>query len=173
MVLSTADIVAMQVCQFQKDPDELDMLQAFNILHKVFGRRRLLLALQFLSSQQTSGGRSFCYAMFAKVLNRCLIVAQIVSSFMGLRIGEASNPGPRLRRRGPRSSASMAARWGGGEAPVEETPGILEGQHTCSEQHLSMLHINLHGYLSHNAKVTSMLRGMVDKPFSVTMNESS
>ena len=33
-----------------------------------------------------------------------------------------------------------------------------------------MLHINLRSYLSHIAKVTAVLRGMVDKPSLVIMN---
>ena len=66
----------------------------------------------------------------------------------------------------------MAVRRERREAFVEEAYGILEGQQTCSEKHLSMLHINLRGYLLHIAEVTAMLRGMVDKPFLVTMNET-
>ena len=63
-----------------------------------------------------------------------LIFEQNYSSLIGIIIGEASNPGPRLRRRGPRSSASMAARQGRREASVEEASDILEGQQTCSEK---------------------------------------
>ena len=35
-----------------------------------------------------------------------------------------------------------------------------------------MLHINLRGYVSHIAEVTALLRGMVNKPFLVTLNET-
>ena len=97
-------------------------LEGFTILHTEFGRRRLLLPLQFLTSQQTA------YAMFAKNLDRGIIFEQNCSSLIGVRIGEASNPGPRFRRRGPRSSASMAARRERREAFVEKAYGILEGQ---------------------------------------------
>ena len=34
-----------------------------------------------------------------------------------------------------------------------------------------MLHINLRGYVSHIAEVTALLRGIVNKPFLVTLNE--
>ena len=66
----------------------------------------------------------------------------------------------------------MATRRGRREASVEEASDILEGQQTCSEKQLSMLHINLRGYVSHIAEVTAVLRGMVDKPFLVTLNET-
>ena len=66
----------------------------------------------------------------------------------------------------------MATRRGRREASVEEASDILEGQQTCSENQLSMLHINLRGYVSHIAEVTAVLRGMVDKPFLVTLNET-
>ena len=49
---------------------------------------------------------------------------------------------------------------------------IVEGQQTCDEKYLSMLHINLRGYVSHIAEVTALLRGMVNKQFLVTLNET-
>ena len=54
----------------------------------------------------------------------------------------------------------MAARQGRRKASVEEAYDILEGQQTCSEKYLSMLHMKLHGYLSHIAEVTAILRGI-------------
>ena len=86
--------------------------------------------------------------------------------FEGMRIGEAAHPGPRLRRRGPRSLESHAARRNR-EGPASV---IQESQVDNCENGLLMLHLNLRGYLSHIAETTAMLRGMEQKPFLVTLN---
>ena len=66
----------------------------------------------------------------------------------------------------------MAARRSRGEALVDEAPGILEGQQTCDKKYLSMLHKHLRGYVSHIAEDTALPRGIVNKPFLVTLNET-
>ena len=66
----------------------------------------------------------------------------------------------------------MADQRSRGEASVDEAPGILEGQQTCSDKYLAMLHINIRGYLSHIVEATAALRGMVEKPILATMNET-
>ena len=58
------------------------------------------------------------------------------------------------------------------EELVDEESGILEDQSTCDEKYLSMLHINLRGYVTHIAEVTALIRGIVNKPFLVTLNET-
>ena len=88
--------------------------------------------------------------------------------FAGVRIGEAALPGPRLRRRGPRSLESRAARRNR-EGPASV---IQESQVENCENGLLMLHLNLRGYLSHIAETTAILRGMEQKPFLVTLNET-
>ena len=74
------------------------------------------------------------------------------SGIRGRRIGEASNPGPRLRRRGPRSVEARTERRQRREAPT--TAGGSEG---CEELNLTMLHLNLRGFLSHIAEVTAVM----------------
>ena len=85
------------------------------------------------------------------------------SIFEGMRIGEAALPGPRLRRRGPRSLESRATRRNR-EGPEHV---IQESQVENCETGLLMLHLNLRGYLSHIAETTALLRGMEVKPFLV------
>ena len=89
------------------------------------------------------------------------------SGIRGRRIGEASNPGPRLRRRGPRSVEARTERRQRREAPT--TAGGSEG---CEELNLTMLHLNLRGFLSHIAEVTAVIRDMPAKPFLVCLNET-
>ena len=116
-ILSTADIVAMQVCQFQKDRDEQARYEFKRVL-SMNVRIYLPCRVRLLSGAMTRC--NLCYAMFTKDLDLSPIIVQNFSIWIGVRIGEASNPGPRLRRRGPRSQVSMAAR----------RTGILEGQQT-------------------------------------------
>ena len=85
-----------------------------------------------------------------------------------MRICEAAHPGPRLRRRGPRSLYSRTVRRNH-EGPANEIPeSKIEG---C-ETGLKMLHLNLRGYLSHIAETTALLRSMEEKPFLVSLNET-
>ena len=89
----------------------------------------------------------------------------------GLRVGEAAHPGPRLRRRGPRSFAAREARRQ--RRSATSTPArtpVMPGIEL--EKSLAMLHLNMRGYLSHIAEVTALLRRLVDKPFLVTLNET-
>ena len=188
-VLSTADIVAMQVRQFPKDRDELGMLQAFAILRKVFRHRKLFPALQFLTSQQTSCGRRKILTAIQffivlqtsngrrkllrgrQILTIAVVVAiRVINQFVfeGMRIGEAANPGSRLRRRGPRSLEARSARRSRGEPATEFQESLIE---SC-EHGLKMLHVNVRGYFSHIAETTALLRGTKEQPFRVTLNET-
>ena len=49
---------------------------------------------------------------------------------------------------------------------------IQESQVANCENGMLMLHLNLRGYLSHIAETTAILRGMEQKPFLVTLNET-
>ena len=100
-----------------------------------------------------------------------IVVTKLILHFVfeGTRIGEASHPGPRLRRRGPRSMDSREGRRRNREGPSsDDTETKLES----SEAGLTMLQINLRGFLSHIAEVTALLRGMDEKPFLVALNET-
>ena len=79
-------------------------------------------------------GLSICNLQFAIRIVHHLILR-------GVRIGEASHPGPRLRRRGPRSLESRAARRNR-EGPASV---IQERQVENCENGLLMLHLNLRG----------------------------
>ena len=65
---------------------------------------------------------NLCVATFAKDVVFPSIIAQDFSNVTGVRIGEASNPGPRLRRRGPRSLDSRAAHLNRGGLLALEAP---------------------------------------------------
>ena len=73
-----------------------------------------------------------------------------------------------LQRRGLRLMDSREARRSRGGWAHYVPDSKLES----SEDRLTMLHINLRGYLSHIAEVTAVLRGPNDKPSIVALNET-
>ena len=83
-------------------------------------------------------------------------IALIFFILTSVRIAEALSPGPRLRRRGPRSLDSYAADRNRCEILTMEAP---ESNDASSQNCLTMLHINLRGYLSH---ITATLRCCVE-----------
>ena len=92
-------------------------------------------------------------------------VILMFAGFKGRRIGEASNPGPRLRRRGPRSFEARAAREGRRASPSSSDAVVESG-----EPSLTMLHLNMRGYVSHIAEVIALIRDLPAKPFLVSLN---
>ena len=126
-------------------------IHCFTILHTTFRRRKLFV------------GKHFFTIMIIVAIR---FIQHVI--FEGMRIGEAALPGPRLRRRGPRSLESGAARRNR-EGPASD---IQESNAENCENGLIMLHLNLRCYLSHIAETTAILRGMEQKPFLVTLNET-
>lgn len=104
--------------------------------------------------------------ILAKQMVAIRIIHHVI--FEGTRIGEAAHPGPRLRRRGPHSSDSRTARRSRGGQTCE----ALEINGESSEKGKKMLLLNLRSYLSHIAETTALLRGMDEKPFLVSLNET-
>ena len=99
--------------------------------------------------------------MFTKDAEHAMFAAQNFSMWIGVRIGEASNPGPRFRRRGPRSLDSREALRNRGAPPSDATVSEVE----IRETGLTMLLLNLRGYMSHIAETTALLRAMEEKLF--------
>ena len=89
------------------------------------------------------------------------------SCIKGRRIGEASNPGPRLRRRGPRSVEARTERRHRHAAPT-----TAEAFEVCEEPSLTMLLLNLRAFLPHIAEVTALIREVPAKQFLVCLNET-
>ena len=84
--------------------------------------------------------------------------------------GEAANPGPRQRRRGPRSEESRARRrqrrHAAAHHPAHEQPGTLQ------EERFAILHVNIRGWASHCAELTARIRLMPKRPDLVCINET-
>ena len=83
--------------------------------------------------------------------------------------GEAANPGPRMRRRGPRSADAIdrrASRQRLSSAPVSDS--------NCdwTESRFRILHINIRGWTSHAAELTARIRQMDEKPDLIYVNET-
>ena len=127
----------------------LPAMQCFTILQVSSGRRKLL-TLQFTITDVVAIG----------------LILHII--FEGMRIGEAAHPGPRLRRRGPRSLDSRTARRNR-EGPVSDIPKF---EPESCEKGLTMLHLNLRSYISHIAETTALLRAIKEKPLRVCLNET-
>ena len=49
---------------------------------------------------------------------------------------------------------------------------VPDSQEETSENGLTMLHINLRGYVSDISEINALLRGMDEKPFIVFLNET-
>ena len=109
---------------------------------------------------------NLCYAALAEDFDLPTEVILFVG-FRGRRIREASNPGLRLRRRGPRSFEARVAREGR-RASTTSAETLMES----GEPSLNMLHLNLRGYLSHITEVTALIRDLPVRPFLVRLNET-
>ena len=123
------------------------------------------------STSDTLAAKSDIQLYFDAIISWSEVQISSHSMLRGVRIGEASHPGPRLRRRGPRSFAAREAR----RQRRAETKALFEPGTTVedrSEKGLTMFHLNLRGYLSHIAEVTALLRGFAEKPMLVSLNET-
>ena len=93
----------------------------------------------------------------------------------GATDGEAALPGPRLRRRGPRSQMSRDRRLQrrkSAAADVAAQDAHASAEEVFAEHKLTMLHLNMRGYISHIAEVAAMIRLMHQKPIIVCLNET-
>jgi hypothetical protein len=122
---TTADIVAMKVCQFQKDRDNRSM--------------------------------------------------QMTWPYQGSFVptdGEASHPGPRLRKRGPRSADAMSARRAANNRRTEDRVQPTEENVVWNDAKFRALHVNIRGWISHAAELLARIRLMNEKPDLICVNET-
>ena len=81
--------------------------------------------------------------------------------------GEAANPGPRMRRRGPRSESSRRQRLGRHVLQI-----CREDQPDTPDEPVTVMHVNIRGFLTHIAETTAMIRNLPKKPCLVVLNET-
>ena len=88
--------------------------------------------------------------------------------------GEASNPGPRLRRRGPRSQAASALRLDrrSGRSADASSEEMLEERQLWQDMKFRVLHVNIRGWISHAAELVARLRRLTKKPDLICVNET-
>ena len=79
--------------------------------------------------------------------------------------GEASNPGPRMRRRGLRSDEARARRV----CRLQDPPPNLD---IWKDHAFRILHANIRGWASHNVELAARLRIMKQKPDLICINET-
>ena len=75
--------------------------------------------------------------------------------------GEAANPGPRLRRRGPRSAAAQ-----------ERRRFRNDGRRFWEPESFTIWHCNIRGWLTHNAELAARIRLESQRPAVVCLNET-
>ena len=82
--------------------------------------------------------------------------------------GEAANPGPRIRRRGPRSMAAREKRRErrhGAEASVHDMTDLFKTE-------VTMLLVNIRSLLKNSAELQATVRLMHQKPDIIFLNET-
>ena len=79
--------------------------------------------------------------------------------------GEAANPGPRLRRRGPRSADACARRLARNTFTQSGAPWLFGDA-------AQILHYNIRGWVSHSAELTAVLRSLPALPTIVVLTET-
>ena len=84
--------------------------------------------------------------------------------------GEAANPGPRMRRRGPRSEAARSRRQER-HSHVFHAVSALNDM-PIDETTMEILQCNIRGWASHSAELTSTIRLLERKPLLVCLNET-
>ena len=86
--------------------------------------------------------------------------------------GEAANPGPRMRRRGPRSEASKSERRAAGNRRAQEQETPADSSFVWSEAKFRILHVNIRGWISHAAELAARIRQMQERPDLICVNET-
>ena len=156
----------MQMCQFQKERDEQAMCEfefviSMNtrIVSCIFvsfamstGHIVEMKLCQFQKDRDEQARRKFKFVLstFSVQFATRIVHHRILR---GVRIGEASHLGVRLRRRGPRSLESRLAR----RTREGPTPEAQESQDGTFETSLTMLHINLRAYVSYIAEISCFI----------------
>ena len=102
---------------------------------------------------------------------------RLLSPMAAIRIGEAKNPGPRLRARGPRSQEAAWKRRAKNANRVSSrnakaVPPERDETQLVRMKQMTILQVNLQGFVSHNAEVVAMLRNMKEKPMIIIFNET-
>ena len=88
--------------------------------------------------------------------------------------GEAFHPGPRMRKRGPRSQAASASRLDrrSRRAFAANSDETTEERHIWQDMKFRVLHVNIRGWISHVAELVARLRRLQEKPDLICVNET-
>ena len=87
--------------------------------------------------------------------------------------GEAANPGPRFRKRGPRSALAKERRAANVRRVLKRAEDVaLDGSDGWSDAKFRILHVNIRGWTSHAAELTARIRLMGQKPDLICVNET-
>ena len=84
----------------------------------------------------------------------------------------ASLPGPRLRKRGPRSAAAKSERMAASNRRAEVREAPAESSFVWREAKFRMLHVSIRGLISHVAELAARIRQMEDRPDLICVNET-
>ena len=84
--------------------------------------------------------------------------------------GEAANPGPRLRRRGPRSTEARESRRQ--RRNQDLNPQVQNGHGFIDQENVQILHMNIRGYKSNALELESYISLLEARPALVCLNET-
>ena len=86
--------------------------------------------------------------------------------------GEASHPGPRLRKRGPRSAVAISERRAANSRRHEDRVRPTEESAIWNNAKFKILHVNIRGWISHAAELLARIRLMNEKSDLICVNET-
>ena len=86
--------------------------------------------------------------------------------------GEAATPGPRLRRRGPRSVESRAKRLERNQKSYDGCRPILDLTPFSTKTKLTIFHVNIRSLSGHLTELTARIKLLPDLPTLVCFNET-
>ena len=187
--MSTADIVAMKGCQFQKDRDERARCAGEMCTADIE-------AMKVRQFHKDRDEQAWCVFKRVLSMNARIVIVGVVGCFFshlpGVTVrrgyllfsvkllnmpsyyiynlwfqrssrdanfapnpeatdGEAANPGPRMRRRGPRSAASKSERRAASNRRAQEQETPAESSFDWNDAKFWILHVNIRGWISHAA----------------------
>ena len=130
-----------------------------------------LSAVQVRRRQQHCSSRTGCLRTDAFVEGKGRTLSMGFQPSTVATDGEAANPGPRLRRRGPRSIEARERRRDRNfdrsqPLQIPDTSDVLVAQQ------FRILHVNIRGWASNSAELTARIRFMPARPDLICVNET-
>ena len=171
-IFHTADIVATNACKFRKNRDDqlkrlsnVCVFLAVIYLMSMQPRRRSHHYRTRFVHMNTGEAANLVWTKATRLTPQIQYAREFGLSII-LTDGDASNPGPRLRRRDPRSQAALALRLNGrsGRSTDAISKEMSEERQLWQYMNFRVLHVNIGGWIEHAAELVAKLRRLTKKP---------